>query len=470
MSARFGYAGDDEDPATTKDFASYRTIIHYSLPLILSYSGGIIMQFTDRMFLAWHAPESVAGAGTAGLISICFLSFFYVTTGFTSVFTSQYLGSQRLEKIGPVVWQGIYLSLAFGLLSYILAFRSQALFEWIGHEPAILRAEVEYFSAVMQGGVFFMLSMASLGFFIGRGDNRKVMLIQLGAIAINIALDYAMIFGKWGFPAWGVAGAAWATVLSQVFAVVASVMLFLRPSYRTLYHTWTAKVEPALALRVLRFGMPSGFKAVVELLLWSVFLGLIGLLGTVELAASNVAFTINNVAWQPMMGVSMAVSMLVGKAQGAGRPDLSRQAMVRGFWLTQAWELAGALMFILFPYFFLNLFFGDLPPEQAAPLLSTGRHLLWFVAAYCLIDSVNVVFAQGLIGAGDSWWTSKMTFILTAAAILALFILYHFNMGLYSYWAVATLYIAVSGVAWLWRFFGKEWESMRVIETVVVED
>lgn len=456
--------------AGVKDSVSYRTIIHYSLPLILSYSGGIIMQFTDRMFLAWHAPESVAGAGTAGMISICFLCFFYVTTGFTSVFTSQYLGSHRLEKIGPVVWQGIYLSLVFGLLTYLLAFGSQPLFEWIGHEPAILEAEVEYFSAIMQGGVFFMLSMASLGFFIGRGDNRKVMLIQLGAIVVNIGLDYAMIFGKWGFPAWGVSGAAWATVFSQIFAAVASLALFLRPSYRTLYHTWTAKAEPALALRVLRFGMPSGVKSVVELLLWSVFLGLIGLIGGIELAASNVAFTINNVAWQPMMGISMAVSMLVGKAQGAGRPDLSRQAMIRGFWITQAWELVAALLFVLFPYFFLNLFFRDLPPEQAGPLLSTGKYLLWFVAAYCLIDGFNVVFAQGLIGAGDSWWTSKMTFILTTAAILALFVLYHFDMGLYSYWTVATLYVAASGVAWRWRFFGKEWESMKVIETVVVED
>ncbi len=459
-----------KDPVLAKDFASYRAIIHYALPLILSYSGGIIMQFTDRMFLAWHAPESVAGAGTAGMISICFISFFSVTTGFTSVFTSQYLGSQRLEKIGPVVWQGIYLSLVFGLVTYLIAFQSLPLFAWIGHEPAVMDAEVDYFSAIMQGGVFFMLTMACLGFFTGRGDNRKVMLIQFGAILVNICLDYAMIFGTWGFSPWGVSGAAWATVLAKIFAFIASFALFLRPPYRTIYHSWTAKLQPALAQRVLRFGMPSGVKSVVELLLWSIFLGLIGLLGSVELAASNVAFTINNVAWQPMIGVSMAVSMLVGKAQGAGRPDLSRLAMIRGFWITQAWEIAGGLLFILFPYFFLNLFFGNLPPEQAEPLLRTGRYLLMFVAVYCIIDSVNVVFAQGLIGAGDSWWTSKMTFILTACSIVALYTLYRLNFGLYAYWTVATLYIAASGVTWLWRFFGKEWESMQVIETVVVDD
>ena len=450
-------------------FASYAKIVHYALPLVLSNSAGVILQFIDRMFLAWHSPESMAGAGAAGMIAICFVSFASVTTSFTSVFAAQYMGAGRPRRLGPAVWQGWYLSLAFGLATFLLSFTARPLFDWIGHGAAVRAAEIEYFKAFMQGGIAFMLTGALMGFFMGRGDNKVVMLAQIGGIVVNTILDYAMIFGRLGFPEWGVAGAAWATIASQVFAFLFALCLFWRESHRRHFATWDGcGFEAALCRRILRYGAPSGLRAIIELVMWSVFLGLIGLLGDRELAASNVAFTINSLAWQPMIGVSMAVAMLVGKAQGAERPDLSRIAMWRGLMMTQVWETLAAVAFIIFPDFFLGLFFG---PETAgrAALMAEGRTLLWFVAAYCLVDGVNVVFAQGLIGAGDSWWTSKATFVLSALAIGAMVLLGRAGAGLASFWLVATLYVAASGLAWLWRYRSGRWEHMKVVETVVVE-
>ena len=456
-------------PGQSGGFASYSRIAHYALPLVLSNSAAVFLQFIDRMFLAWHAPESVAGAGTAGMLAICFISFAAVTAGFTSVFTAQYMGAGRPLRTGATVWQGWYLSLAFGAVSFALSFLAVPLFDWIGHSQAVRAAEIDYFTAVMQGGIVFMLTGAVMGFFIGRGDNRIVMLAQVGGIAANSFLDYAMIFGKFGFPAWGVAGAAWATVLSQVFVFLAGAAVFWRRRHREQYATWSGRrFERGLCLRILRFGAPSGLRSIVELVVWSVFLGLIGLLGDVELAATNVAFTINSLAWQPMIGVSLAVAMLVGKAQGAERPDLSRTAMRHGLVVVQAWETVAALAFVIFPDFFLGFFFGPDTPGREA-LVTEGRRLLWFVAAYCLVDAVNVVFAQGLIGAGDSWWTSKATMFLAALSLAALFVMSRMGAGLYSFWVVATLYVAASGAAWLWRYREGAWEKMKVVETVVVE-
>lgn len=454
----------------SRSTVSYRSILRYAVPLVLANSASLLLQFIDRMFLAWYSREALGGAGTSGMIAICCISFFSVTAAFTGVFVAQYLGSGRPARIGPAVWQGAYLALLFGIVTFVVSFFAVPLFDAIGHEPLTRQAEIDYFTPFMRCGVLFILGGALMGFFIGRGDNRIVMLIQFGGIVINTVLDYAMIFGKWGFPAWGVAGAAWATALSQLFVVAVAVALFWRRKYRTRYATWQGRaLEPALVLRILHFGSPSGLRVIVELVLWSVFLALIGLLGRDPLAASNAAFIINNIAWQPMIGISMAVSMLVGRAQGASRPDLSRLAMKRGLLLTQCWETLAALLLILFPDFFLNIFFHNYPPEESAQLLIYGRVLLWFVAAYCLLDALNVILAQGLVGAGDSWWISKATMLLTALAITALFVLKWTGAGLYGYWFVATLYVACSGLVWLWRYHGKVWESMRVVETVVVE-
>ncbi len=451
------------------DFASYRRLLHYALPLVLSHSGGILLQLTDRLFLAWHAPESVAGAGTAGMIAFCFVAFCSVTTGFTSVFVAQYLGAGRPERLGPAVWQGWYLSLFLGVMSWGLSFLAEPLFGWIGHGPAVRAAEADYFRVYMTGGIFFMAASSLLGFFTGRGDNRVVMAVHIAGLVLNAVLDYAMIFGRFGFPARGVAGAAWATVLAQMFMFSVGLVLFWRRKYRALYATAAWRPEPPLARRIVRFGAPSGLRAVVELVLWSVFLGLIGLLGDDELAVSNVAFTINGLAWQPMLGVGMAVSMMVGRAQGAERPDLSRLVMRRGWVLTQVWETAAAALFIVFADQLLGFFFRDLPPERSAMLMEEGRMVLWFVAAYCLLDGLNVIVAQGLVGAGDSWWISKATLVLTALALAALGGLALTGAGLAWYWLVATLYIGASGLAWVWRYRSRGWEHLKVVEPAVTE-
>lgn len=450
-------------------FASYGRLVYYALPLVLSNLGGVMMQFIDRLFLAWHAPESLAGAGAAGMIAICFIAFCAATTGFTGVFVAQYLGSGRPERLGPAVWQGWYLALGFGAVSLALSALSAPLFDWIGHGPAVRAAETDYFRVFMIGGFFFMAVSALMGFFIGRGETRMVMVIQLGGLALNAVLDYALIFGRWGFPAWGVAGAAWATILSEAAMLAGGLFLFWRKDCRTLHHTTRFRPEWPLALRLLRYGTPNGLRNIIELVMWSVFLSLIGLLGDEALAVSNAAFTINSLAWQPMAGVGMAVAMLVGQAQGAGRPELSRRAMRRGWALTQIWETGAAVVIVVFADQLAGLFFRDLPPEKTVALLEMSRMVLWFVAAYCLIDGLNVVLAQGLVGAGDSWWISKATLALSLLAVIFMFGLKLLGAGLAWYWLTATVYVAASGLVWVRRYRGRAWESMRVVETVVTE-
>lgn len=450
-------------------FASYGRILYYALPLVLSSLGGVMMHFVDRLFLAWHGPESVAGAGMAGIVALCFIAFCAGVTGFTGVFAAQYLGSGRPERLGPTIWQGWYLALGFGLVTMLLSAISVPLFEWIGHGPLVRAAEVDYFRVFMRGGFFFMAVSALMGFFIGRGDTRVVMVVQLGGLALNAGLDYALIFGNWGFPAWGVAGAAWATILAEAAMLGGGLILFWRRDFRSLHQTTRLGLEPALAWRLLRFGAPNGLRNIVELVMWSVFLGLIGLLGDEALAVSNVAFTINSLAWQPMAGMSMAVAMLVGQAQGADRPALSRRAMRRGWALTQAWETGMAAVIIVFADQLLGFFFRDLPPEKLAGLLEIGPMVLWFVAACCLIDGVNVI-AQGLVGAGDSWWISKATMVLSLMGVVFMVGLNFMGAELAWYWLAAILYLAASGLAWIWRYRGRAWESMKVVEAVVVTE
>jgi MATE family multidrug resistance protein len=121
-------------------------------------------------------------------------------------------------------------------------------------------------------------------------------------------------------------------------------------------------------MRLLRFGLPNGFRFALELLAWTAFLSYIGRLGTPELAASNLAFRINTIAFFPALGLSIAVATLVGHAQGAGRPDLAEKSTYRGMVLTELWMVLSAAIFVLFARQLFGVFLREteLNPAQRA--------------------------------------------------------------------------------------------------------
>ena len=148
--------------------------------------------------------------------------------------------------------------------------------------------------------------------------------------ATNICLDPMLIFGLGPFPRLGIVGAALSTDIAYTVAVGAYVVLSLRSADCIAYGFWKhVRVDKELVGRLLRYGLPTGLQMAVELSAFSVFLFLVGRLGTAELAATNLAFNINMLSFIPMMGVGMAVMTLVGKRIGEGRPALA----VRTTWL-----------------------------------------------------------------------------------------------------------------------------------------
>ena len=143
--------------------------------------------------------------------------------------------------------------------------------------------------------------------------------------ATNICLDPMLIFGLGPFPRLGIVGAALSTDIAYTVAVGAYVVLSLRSADCIAYGFWKhVRVDKELLGRLLRYGLPTGLQMAVELSAFSVFLFLVGRLGTAELAATNLAFNINMLSFIPMMGVGMAVMTLVGKRIGEGRPELGR--------------------------------------------------------------------------------------------------------------------------------------------------
>src|SRR6185295_8911387 len=152
------------------------------------------------------------------------------------------------------------------------------------------------------------------GFFSGRGQTWTVLGIEAVGTAVNIALALVLIFGRAGFPELGIEGAGWATVAGSWAAALCALVLMLRPKFRRDFNTlggW--KPERELFGRLMKYGGPAGVQVLLDVLVFHVFVQLVGRLGEAQVAATTLTVRLNMVAFLPMMGLGQAVSILVGQ-------------------------------------------------------------------------------------------------------------------------------------------------------------
>ena len=300
----------------------YREFLTLAIPLILSTAAWSVQHFVDRVFLAWYSTEALAAALPAGMANFVIASLFIGVASYVNTFVAQYVGAKRLERVGPAVWQGAYLAVLSGLVGLGVAWQSGAIFDLVGHDTAIRDEEVVYFRILCYGLFPLILSTTASCFFSGRGKTLTVLAVNASATALNIALDYGLIFGHWGLPAWGIRGAAWATNIAALFSAVLFGVLLLQRRYRDEFDTlggW--RPDRDLFLRLLRFGGPNGLNYMFDMVAFSFFILVVGRKGTLELTATNLAFSVNSLAFMPLLGGGIAVSTMVGQRLGRDDPD-----------------------------------------------------------------------------------------------------------------------------------------------------
>jgi len=443
-------------------------ILRLAGPLVLSMTGVLLMQLCDGLFLSWYSADAIAAIGPASMAALVLSSVVMGAAGYTSTLTAHYYGAGEPTKIGPAVWQGIYLALASGCLGAALAPLGGIVFDLVGHAPQVCAYEKTYFSILCYGMPISLVATALSGFFSGRGSNLTLMAIQLAGLALNGVLCYALIWGRWGLPELGMAGAAWATVTAQAVISCLLAARFLRRTHRQRYATWSGRAfHPGMMRRLLRFGLPGGLRFSIEILAWTVFLFFVGRVGTTELAATSIAWRINGMAFFPIIGLSEAIRTLVGQAQGKGNPDESVRVTLQGLVLAEAWMLLAAVAFLAVPRPLYALFqtAGDGGAASFAAVADTGVVLLRFVAAYCVLDALNIVFTGMLQAVGDTRWTMWTSLIAHGVFLAALLPCDLARLGLYAEWTVATVFVLAVAFVWLWRFLAGGWRQIRVIES-----
>lgn len=460
-----GTLRSEENSPRAGTFAELLTV---SIPLIISMGSMSLMHAVDRMFLAWHSAEALAAAMPAALLNWTFLSFAFGTGLYTNSFVAQYHGAGRKDRVAASVWQGLFIASTAGVLLLVFIPLAPLIFQFVGHEPAVQSLEEDYFSVLCSGSISFLIAMVLSCYFTGRGKTRVVMWVNCSGMLVNGILDYFMVLGpEWGGLGWGIVGAAIATIIAHVINIVVYATIISRTALASGYDFRNQfRFDFELATRMIRFGFPSGFQMFVDIAGFAAFAVVVGQIGTIELAATNLALNLNSLAFVPMFGMGTAIMSLVGQRVGEGRPELAVKTTYLAFGMTAGYMLFWVVGYLLIPEFLMSPYLQFTSEEESHAIRETTVLLLKFVAVYAVFDGLAIVFGNAIRGAGDTNFPMILMTISSGLFLVAPMIVisvYRID-NLQLCWLAATLYIVVIGVGFLWRFLAGYWKQMTVME------
>jgi len=242
---------------TESPYGGWRELMQIAWPLIVNSGTFALLNFSDRLFLSWYSEDAFRASLPSGILFFTLVCGFMALAGFTNTFVAEFWGAGDKEGCSRATAQGILFSVLSIPLIMLLTPVGIWCLKLSGHGPEVLALEERYFRILMWCGGGMTLSSGLSSFFSGRGKTFVIMGCNVVANFLNIILNYALVFGKWGFPELGIAGAGWATVIgSWLSPFIFAVIYFSRPvnaEYKTIknlrFDRWMFK-------RMLRFGLP----------------------------------------------------------------------------------------------------------------------------------------------------------------------------------------------------------------------
>ncbi|ABL00231.1 MATE efflux family protein [Pelobacter propionicus DSM 2379] len=335
----------------------FTTIIKMAIPMLAGTFAMNMYNLTNAWFVAKLGTEALAA------ISFTFpvvMLLMFVTRGLSGgalTLVAHAIGAKDRAKAATLTTHALILAALFGALVCGLGLVTVSpLFSRLGASGQVLEMTVRYMNLWYLGAAVMTLQIVAADIIISTGNTRAVSCLMVGSTLVNVFLDMGLIFGKFGMPNMGIAGAALATIISQLLAlaaalyILASRMGLVDPSHLApgaLFSSWS---------RILAFGVPGALGMILTPISSAVITRLAAGYGNSAVAAMGVASRIEMFAFMIPMTVGMSLIPFVAQNFGAGRIDRIRTARHGTMTFAVLYGVFIGLVFILFAPAMAGLF------------------------------------------------------------------------------------------------------------------
>ena len=437
------------------DTQKHKKILSIALPSATNSLLDMLQVITDLLMVGTISAFAIAAVGL-GLQSLMFI--FAVLTLLhigTTALISRFIGASQLKRasisLASLLRFAFLLSIPVSILWYILA---PKLFIWFGTVNEVIILGSEYVTVLTIMLPFIFIKLVFVSAFNSYGDTITPLYIKIFSIILNIGLNYILIFGHFGVPAFGVFGAGIATVIVNILEFSIYIYLYINkktPFTPLWYHS------KSLIKRAIKVGLPASIERSLTFGSFMLFTVIIAHYGTETLAGYQLGLRIEGLAFMPGIGFTIAAMTLMGQGLGAKNPIQAKEDVILVLKYTTSFMFTLGIFMIFTPEPIVRLFTDD------AKTIQEASFYLMIVGLSQIPLAFNFVLSGALRGAGDSKKTLKINLIsLWFVRIIPAFVLsYYFKSILFVY--LAMISDTTIKAILLWRAFNQgDWQKIKI--------
>lgn len=503
---------DDQSPSPVSEHETHAhraplwELVGIAAPVVATMTSYTLMQFVDQLMVSRIGSDAifVGAQGNGGLAAWAPIA---VAMGFITVvntFVSQNVGAKHPERAPAYAWAGLWIGVAywalfmipFGLLlpsifGLLREFAPPDRVAELVRRDALASA---YGQILIYGSLFTMSARGISQYFFGMHKPIVIFVASVSGNVVNFILNSFLIYGPtapaktgwialdWWFelassistqlhiPRLLIQGSGVATVIGTVVELLIPMVLFLSPRFNAQFATRRAWWPSWPHIKdLLKLGWAPAIMFGNEMLCWGYFMVyLVGQFGKDHSTAGWIAHRWMSLSFMPTVGISVAITAMVGKCMGQKRPiEATRRARL-GLWVAATYMTTCALIFIIFRKQLAGIFLDDSTPiAEREAIVALASSFLVAAAAFQFFDGVAMSLSGALKGAGDTRWPSIWTVALSWTLLVVggtLMVKYAPGLGSLGPWIAAGAYIVALSIAIFWRFASGRWRNIALLE------
>ncbi|WP_108587054.1 MATE family efflux transporter [Paenisporosarcina sp. OV554] len=406
-----------------------------------------IVGFVDILFVAKLGLVEVTAVGIANAVLAIYMAIFMAVGVGASSLIARSIGAGDVDKAKAIAKQSTILAIIVGIIFGIITlFFSDSLLRFMGAESKVVALGATYLRIVGIPSVFIALMLIFGSLLRAYGDTKTPMYVSWWMNILHIGLDYVLIFGLGSWVGWGVAGAAWATVVVRILGALV-LYYYIRKSSIS-FSLFDSINSSSLVTSLIKISTPAAIERLIMRFGQVLYFGLIVYIGTETFAAHTIAGNIETFSYMPGYGLAIAATTLVGQQIGAGKYKEAYQYGIITTGIAIVFmSIVGIFMFFCAPWM-ASWFTSD---NEAIQMVITALRIDAFAQPAL---AVGLVLTGALQGAGDTKSPLYSTAIgMWLIRIIGVYIMgVYLGMGIAGIWLAIALDLLIRAIFLTWRY------------------
>lgn len=373
-----------------------KKIIRLAWPIVFGQLGHMLSSVADNVMVGQLGSTPLAAAAFANTIFALFILFgIGVAVGLTPLIGSAH-GKKDEKQKASLFKHGLVSNILVGVVLTILMLSLIPLMPYFGQPEEVIETSIPYYFTLALTVVFTMVFFHFKSFGEGIYITKPTMVITILGNILNIGLNFIFIYGMLGVPAYGVFGAGIATLISRIIMVLAMYLYFkhtkLRKYFQTFgnhYFSWKK------VWYILKNSLPIGFQYIIEVSAFVFGAIMIGWLGTIPLAAHQIAINLVSITYLVASGIASATTIRVSNLRGLGKNKEIFLAANAGMRVTLLFMVFASILFLMGNRFLPSLYIDELP------VIEIASQLIFIAVLFQLVDGLQIVELGVLRGLND---------------------------------------------------------------------